>query len=530
MKYKTTIILILFTSLFSQFCIAKINYPDLSSAQTIIQTRQKELYKQLLDVKKEKSSKYKVAEAYGKLAMFYHAHDYLKVAKELYKKAIDNFPNSSKWFYLLASVNKAEGDFNQAEKAYVKALQLNKEYLPTVVNLAELYLKQGELEKAEKFFQKSLALNNNSARTLLGLGQIQMQRGHTKKAIDFFDKVLKIQPFATRTYFLLSQAYASLGESEKAKKYQNLKGNIQAQLDDPLLQLMYAESRSSSYYNDKAVRAYLSKNYRAAESLAKLSISYNPKSPYPKVTLANVYVATNRADSAIKLLKGIVLEDDKDPNLSYSIGVIEEIIGNDAEAVKWYKKVLEIDSKHKKASVTLASALMRRGKYKEALKQLKFAGKLDPNNPYINHRQAAIYAHQNQCDNALSSIYKAVKEQPKNFAFLLTFVKIAAHCPVDKQTLSDALNAARNMYQISQDDYIVETLAMIEAKNNNFKKALDYQAQVIFQLLKDKSPNASRKIAKLRVNLKRYQQKKYATGLFNKDDIDLNPKSFKKLK
>ncbi len=526
---KKLLLLLLLSLSCSAFSKGSINYPNLSESKEIIKQRSTELRKAVEKARQSKSD-YQLSEAYGKLAQFYHAHDYIDVAIQLYEKSVELEPSNSKWHYLLAMAYKSRGDFDLAEQSFKNAWKYNSGYLSTKVYLAEMYMQQGEFDKAKAAYSVVLKKDSNFPRALVGLGQIEMQQGNAQKAIELYKKALKIQPQATQINFLLAQAYASLGKREESQKYNALKGKMQAQMYDPLIMHMLDESRSSSYYNDKAVRAYMAKDFANSEKLALKAIKYDKDSPYPYVTLANIYVATGRALKATKVLEGIIVDNQKDPNLKYSVGVIEEILGNNDKSIYWYKKVLELDPKHRKAQITLASALMRKHDFKKALKELIKAEKLDSSNAYLIHKKAVIYAYLNQCEKAENEIYKAVKLLPKNFPFLISFVKIAVQCKVSPQMLSDALNAARNMYQISQENIIVEVLAMIEAKNGNYNDAIDYQAQVIFQVISDKNKQNKKKLKFYKKRLQQYKDKKYPHKVFEVDDPALNPQSFDKIK
>ena len=468
-KISLLIILVVFGNVFA---VSSMNYPDLTNAKSAIKERQQELYAQLKALGANDSS-YKKSEVYGKLAQFYHVHDYLDVAIQLYSKAIELAPQNSKWYYLKAMAYKNKGAFDEVKKELMQAWKYNDQYIPTLVQLGDIYLQEGNLEGADQTYKKALSINAKTSRALVGIGQVLMQQGQAGQAIEKYQQALKIQPFATKINFLISQAYAANGDIKKAQAYNNLKGDVQAQMNDPLMANLFKESRSMSYYNDKAVRAFMMRQYRPAESYAQTAHKYDPDSAYPKVTLANIYVSTGRIEQAKNILQGINVEKEQDPNLIYTLGVIDEMLGRDTRAVRWYIKVLELDPTHKRANVTLANALMRLGEYDKALSQLQKATVLEPENAHLLHRMAAIYAHNNQCSLATSKIYQAIKLQPKSFAFLLTLAKIAVQCPVSKQVMMDALNATRNMYQVSQDTYVVEVLAMIEAKNNHFKAAID---------------------------------------------------------
>ncbi len=523
------ILLVLLSSIVQVRSETIVEFPELSGAKPIVVERQKELYTVLQNVNKNGSNFLK-SEAFGRLAQFYYVHEYVDTSIVLYKNAIELAPQNSKWHYLLGIAYKSKGEFDKVIVSFESAWELNDQYLPVMVYLGEVYLQQGLFEKAKTVLQNVLTQNNNYSRALVGLGQVLMQEGEAKAAIEKFKKALKYQPTASQINFLISNAYASLGDMEKSQAYHAKKGTVQAQMYDPIVVALYEESRSYTYYNDKAVQAYRAGDFVNAEIIANKAREYGPDSPYPMVTLANIYVSTDRVQLAVDIMEKAVQENLDVPSFKYILGIIEEINGNNDKSIAWYQSVLKLDPYHKKALLNLSNALMRKGEYDKALNQLQLLQNLDPENPGVLHKKAAIHAHQKKCKLATENIYQAVKNQPKNFAFLLTLVKIAVHCPVEKQVLSDALNAARNIYQFSQKTYVVETLALIEAKNNNYQEAIDYQAQAIFQLLSINNKSNQQKIIRLKENLELYKKNKYPETLFDKTDVDLNPLSFSKIK
>ncbi len=520
------LLILLFVVSLNSYSAVNIEYPDLSSSKQTIKNRHTELLEILGEAKKNESG-YKLAEVYGKLGMFYQAHEYFKPAEQAYLNSKELANSNAKWHYLLGVLYKNEGEFEKAQESFFNSWKYNKSYIPAMVYLAEMLYLQGDFIKAQEYFKQVLATNKKNARALVGIGKIQQQEGDFDSAIESYKKAIALQPQANQINFLLAQAYAATGNQEMAKKYNLVKGKIQAQIYDPLILNMLNESRSSTFYNDKAIRSFQAKDYKNAEIFAQKAISLDSETVYPYVTLANIYVSTGRALEASKLLEKVIKVNQEDVNLLYSLGVIEEILTHDDKSIYWYEKVLSSDPEHKKASITLASAYMRKGQFDKALAELKRARRLNPSNPYLLTRQAVIYAHKGQCVNAQNKMYAAVKELPKNFAFLEVFIKIAIQCDVDKQMEADALNAARNIYNITPNDTIVELLAMIESKSGNKDNAIDYQAQAIFKALSD---NNKEKIKQLKENLELYKKGDYPKKQFKAGGQDLYPSSFTRVK
>jgi tetratricopeptide (TPR) repeat protein len=498
-----------------------IRHPDLTQSKSAIKSRQKELLEKIKQVQASQS-KSKLSQLVGQLGMFYQVHELNQAAEDSYKEALRLSPNNPKWLYLLSMLQKSNGDFTSAKRSLQQSLEYNDQYIPALINLANIFKQEGDFDAAKKYYNKALKVNPKAAAALVGIGQILAQSGEFHQAIDKYKKALNIQPYANQINFLLSQAYAATGDMQKAQDYDKSKGKVQVQVYDPLSLEMYRESRSASYYNERAVNLYLQKDYAFAEKIANQAINLDKSSLYPYLTLANIYVATDRLQQAIEVLEKQEKIHKNNDGLLYSLGVIEEINKNDNKAIFWYKKALSVNPQMAQASTTLASALMRMEEYTQALEKLKKAEQLSPENALLFYREASVDAYLGKCDTASKNIYQAVKKQPKNFAILSAFVKIAVHCKVSKEMLSDALNAARNMYQLSQNDIVIEVLAMIEAKMGNQQDAIDYQAQLMFNQL-SKGNNNKVRMAQLKTNLELYKKGSYPQKVFTSGDVDLHP-------
>lgn len=146
------LILLLAVSL-NSYSTVKIEYPDLSSSKPTIKSRHTELLAVLEESKKSESG-YKLAEVYGKLGMFYQAHEYFKPAEQAYLNSIALAKNNAKWHYLLGVLYKGEGEFEKAQESFFNSWEYNKSYVPAMVYLAEMLYLQGGFAKAQEYFEK----------------------------------------------------------------------------------------------------------------------------------------------------------------------------------------------------------------------------------------------------------------------------------------------------------------------------------------------------------------------------------------
>jgi tetratricopeptide (TPR) repeat protein len=84
-------------------------------------------------------------------------------------------------------------DLNQAEKHYLKAIELGDQYAQTHYNLARLYLKKDQTEKAINHLEKSLVLNPHFFFSYQLLADIYQNKGEIEKAQEYFKKAQEIK-------------------------------------------------------------------------------------------------------------------------------------------------------------------------------------------------------------------------------------------------------------------------------------------------------------------------------------------------
>lgn len=499
----------------------EIPVPDTSATDKNVIQKQKELI-DTLNREKDKLTGVKLGSLYGQLGMFYQAHEYFISAKVAYRNALEASPYDFRWSYLLAFILSNEGQFEEAIKLYEKVLDIDSDYLPAKIRIADLKLESGEFAQSETLYKQVLDKDPEFAKALVGLGKINMQNGKPKQAIDYFNKALKIQPLAKQLNYLISQGYYALGDEKQAKIYQDRKTNRSVSMYDKILQEMRLHSVSAVYYSHAAINSFLQGDYKLAEELILHSIKLNPDEVNFYFTLMNIYNATDRTKKAIELGESLIKKYPDNSQVYYSLGVMNEIAENDKAALKWYNKVSEMNPNNIRSVLASAKTHMRMKEYNKALLDLRKYQKLDEANPYPKYLEASILSYLKVCDKSLKMFNEAIKQQPENMRYLVAFVKTVASCDyVGEDDMTNALNAARNMYRLAPNISVTQSLAMIEAKAGNFNDAVDYQAQVLFDALMQKIPEDI--VEDLKKDFEQYKKRKSISKGIKVYDIDINP-------
>ena len=135
------------------------------------------------------------------------------------KKYIQNNSTDPIYFNDLGHALQIQGHWDEAISCYLKALQLQPDYVAAYFNLGSAYLDQGNLTKAISFFQKTLELKPDMAGAYINLGNVFQYQGEMKKAVSSYQQALQLQPDAVAAYFNLGSAYQDQGKLDKANFY-----------------------------------------------------------------------------------------------------------------------------------------------------------------------------------------------------------------------------------------------------------------------------------------------------------------------
>jgi tetratricopeptide (TPR) repeat protein len=126
----------------------------------------------------------------------------LEHAKQLFIDSLDLF---------------AQGKFELAESALLKAHQIAPDRLSILVNLVAVQLKLEKFQEAYKFAQLSVAIDSTQPEAFLNLGISAKAMGLTDEAIKHFDQALTLKPDQEQAWFHKGLAHVSCKQYTQAQ-------------------------------------------------------------------------------------------------------------------------------------------------------------------------------------------------------------------------------------------------------------------------------------------------------------------------
>ncbi len=316
------------------------------------------------------------AQANGRLGMVFHAYHQLKSAERCYRRAHLLDGGSYRWDYYLGVVEQAQGENDRAVYDLKRALQLNPDYVPAQLALAETLRAQARWDESRVIYEAVLRNHSENAIAEYGLGRVFSSRGEAPKATASLRKACNLEPHFGAAHYALALAYKKLGEEQKAAEqfamYQKFR-NDSPVADDPLMREVYALDQSGLDAMRQGIelerRGLLTESAAAHEK----ALALDPNLMQAHVNLISLYARLSEDDKAEEHYRAAIRLDPHSADAYYDYGVLEMKRGNLAEAEQAYRSALECNRFYPEAHNNLGDLLERQGKLDEAAEQFRLA-------------------------------------------------------------------------------------------------------------------------------------------------------------
>jgi tetratricopeptide (TPR) repeat protein len=250
-----------------------------------------------------------------------------------------------------------------------------------------------------------LALNADPTSQFLnnGLAELYFKTGKIKDAISAAQDLLKADPNNVDAHKLLGRIYLrSLGDGQT--------GGPSGQV----LQLAIAEYTKIVELEPDSIedRLLLGQLYSVnhdstkAEEQFKAAQKIDPSSEEVVLNLARLYSEEGDTQRAIQVLSAIP-EDDQTPRTAFALGNAYDQVKDSKNAIKAYRRSLDLDPSNLDAERSLAQALLNDNDLDDALKSFQNIALADPQDAQAPLRIAEIQRRQGNYDDSLASLKKA---------------------------------------------------------------------------------------------------------------------------
>jgi len=202
---------------------------------------------------------------------------------------IRTFPKSPVGYNLQGAAYLGKQDLAKARASFEQAVRLQADYMPALMNLAQLDTRQRNLPSARSRYQAILALDAKNVTAMLGMAQVEAVDGKEPAARDWLERAKREQPKVLAPRLLL--AYLDIRARAYAPAVAELKAarDVAPKSAEVLQLLGYAQAAAGE--NTDAVETY------------KAVVVLRPKSPLAWLRLADAHArvgSTNLAEAALR--------------------------------------------------------------------------------------------------------------------------------------------------------------------------------------------------------------------------------------
>ena len=261
------------------------------------------------------------------------------------------------------------GKLSSAERAYNKAIKINRDFIEAHNDLGNVLLDLGRPKEAAHAFRKALKLRPGHPMLLTNLGNALQLQGEIGKAIDWFNKAIFQDPNFVGAQINLGNALRDLGRFQEA------------------------------------VAAY----EHAIKTNPAIADTYN--------NLGSVLIELDELDDAITNFEKAV---EIDPGHTEAYNGLGNALGYGGEidkAIASYRRAIEINPRHKDGHNGLGNMLSDMGEIDEAVVSYRKAIEINPGNADVYRSLSKIKKFTEYDDDihAMESLYaiKRIPDEPK---------------------------------------------------------------------------------------------------------------------
>ena len=276
------------------------------------------------------------------------------------------------------------------------------DYQEMALNFAKAYensffSSNDDLKKALIYFNKVLEIKKQDVNTLYNIARLYVYSGNYKDGRNLLKKCLLSNRSMLPAYSLLTRSYIMEGKMEQARTI--------AEQSSSLL------PSSLVLKNDYATVLVKIGDYEEAKKLAIEMIKINAKYTPAYITLGNVYYLEDKKELARLIYLKALDAGDKTGELYANLGIIT-VEDNKNEGVNMLKDAVLKSNLSETAHLNLGKLLIDTGDYEGALLEFKHALKINPEFMEALLNIGIVYTRMKVFDKAEASYKKVIKIEP----------------------------------------------------------------------------------------------------------------------
>jgi tetratricopeptide (TPR) repeat protein len=411
------------------------NYVDLHLVLGSIYFERKEYQKADQAFRRAVALDPKALESYLYLSVIYGEQKKYSESVIILKDLLKIDPNNLIGHYYLAKRYADMKMYDESERWFKKTIALKPNFESAVVDLAALYEVMGRFDDEIKVFKTFLGRYPNRADMKLRMGKAYLRQKKYLESAQILEEILKIDPLNREVRLTMGIAYFFSGPAGHDRAIAEL---LQVLTINPFehraryfLAAAYEEKKrygdalaefgkipdGSDLFVDARIHmaGLLKKEGKPDQSIKVLREALEKKKGDVGLSsfLASLYQDEKKFAEAESVLKEGLLFAPRSEELLYRLGVVYEAANRFEDSIQAMEGVLKIDPEHADALNFIGYSYADRGIHlQKAEEMVQKALRLKPGNGYITDSLGWVYFKQNKNDLAIKYLKEATAIMP----------------------------------------------------------------------------------------------------------------------
>lgn len=359
--------------------------------------------------------------------IYIHTQQFDK-AVNILKAYIDRNPDNEMAYYHLGRAYSESNQINQAIATYEKIISINPEFPHSYKALGLIYEYQSQPEKAATYYSTALNLEPDNVELTKHIAMVYLDLKKYAEAKQHLTQLTKLLPkdaeAKTRLALLhlrdddYDQAQRLLGDVLRLEPRNDAvnyyMGIIEERNGKPVKSVQHLNTVSSAsnvYVDAQQSVAFIldmqGKSSQAQQGLLK-ALEKKPNQPALISLLAKIEAKQKKSQSGIARLERALVTLPKDELLWYTLGEIYDQTANFEKSVNCFKQVIELNPNHASALNYLGFSYAERGvNLKEAEQLIQRALKIKPKDGFIVDSLGWVYFKMGSYADAVKHLKEA---------------------------------------------------------------------------------------------------------------------------
>lgn len=379
----------------------------------------------------------------------------IKMAVPFYEKALsidDSHPDAVKCYSPMAEGLVADGEYEKAHAAYVRAVEQEPENFDLVYGLGWVKSQAdiGDYDNAKVYLEKAMVIDPASEKPVIQLALVDLELGNYSNAVPNLKRAIELKPDDQNPYYYLGDAYIKqqLYEDAVTSVQEVLEPAITNQTDEAV------KGRLANVYFQLGQLLFKEKQYAPSIAFFQQRIAHDSTyyPAYYNMGLAAL-VGSDYATARDALSRGFELK-----MLELEPAQMAAADGDSTELYAVSKALLQNKGYLGTSYIALKDYRSARPIYEDILA-------VDPENDEARYRMGFMHVVLKNYSDAIGHLKIAVKVKPDNAAYQL----MLAQAYTNSQQLASAVRHYREVLRIQPDNDTAR------AQLNTVQEALDAQ-------------------------------------------------------